>query len=132
MRSNKDRLTFKSLLFSCLLLSALAAALFLLPAPVRTALAAPAASITVDSLADTTGGGVCTLRDAIKTINDNIGYGTCGTGASLIRFSVTGSITLTSDLPHLQSMTTDPVTSVNITIVGQNLYRAFILILALP
>ena len=68
--------------------------------------AAPAASITVDSLADTTGGGVCTLRDAIKTVNDNLSYGTCNTGADTIIFSVNGVITLTSDLPTLvKSMT---------------------------
>lgn len=47
-----------------------------LPPTGQVGQAAPAVAINVSSLADTTGGWVCTLRDAFRTVNYHIGYGT--------------------------------------------------------
>ncbi len=67
---------------------------------------APAASIVVNSLADTsglcstTGTGTCTLRDAIAYANNTA-------GADTINFSVSGIITLTSGLVITDDVTID-------------------------
>ena len=61
-----------------------------------------AGTVTVNSLADTTGDStICTLRDALKVINDGAQHGGCPTtpGADTVDFSVTGTIILGSQLP---------------------------------
>ena len=77
---------------------ALAASLMLL----LSAQVSRAATITVDSLADTTtaGDGDCTLREAIANANNDGsdttgGDCTTGSGADVIDFSVGGVITIT-------------------------------------
>jgi hypothetical protein len=62
---------------------------------------APAATITVDSLADTGAPGICVLRDAIIAANTKVATNGCatGTGNDVITFSVTGLIVLASTLP---------------------------------
>jgi hypothetical protein len=59
---------------------------------------AQAASIAVDSLADTDGPGACTLRSAVATATDNTPHGTCATGGAnnTISFNVNGTITVGS------------------------------------
>ena len=55
---------------------------------------AAAATITVNSLADTTGGAECTLRDAVAAANTDMASGGCtgGSGSDTITFSVSGII----------------------------------------
>jgi hypothetical protein len=64
---------------------------------------ARAATITVDSLADTAAPGICVLRDAITAANTKTATNGCaaGTGNDTIQFSVTGTITLGSTLPQI-------------------------------
>ena len=98
-----------------------------------TATATPA--ITVNNLSDparTSGNGFCTLREAIDNANamgDTSG-GDCAPGTStgneMIRFSVSGTITLNSALPSIStssgsSLTIDG-TGQTITVDGANLY----------
>ena len=74
--------------------------------------AARAATITVNSLADTGAAGICVLRDAITAANTMAATNGCaaGTGNDTIQFSVTGTIALVSTLP--------PVTANILTING--------------
>ena len=66
-------------------------------------MAASAATITVNSTADSTGGSQCTLRDAIAAANNNATSGGCvaGSGADTIKFAVPNLsvIKLTSKTP---------------------------------
>ena len=64
---------------------------------------ARAATITVDSLADTGAPGICVLRDAITAANTMTATNGCvaGTGHDTIDFSVTGTIFLGSTLPEV-------------------------------
>jgi hypothetical protein len=64
---------------------------------------ARAATITVDSLADTGAAGICVLRDAITAANTMTATNGCtaGTGNDTIQFSVTGTISLGSTLPQI-------------------------------
>src|SRR5690349_6568758 len=73
---------------------------------------ARAATITVDSLADTGAPGICVLRDAITAANAKATTNGCaaGDGNDTIQFSVTGTISLASTLPE--------VTASNLTING--------------
>jgi CSLREA domain-containing protein len=75
-----------------------------------TALSAQAATITVNSLADTAlDDGSCTLREAITAVNTNSASGgtagecTAGTSSDLIEFDIAGSIQLTGQLPLITS-----------------------------
>jgi CSLREA domain-containing protein len=62
-----------------------------------------AATITVDTLADGSVSGSCTLRDAITAANTNVAVNACagGTGVDTIMFSRFGTITLGSVLPQV-------------------------------
>jgi hypothetical protein len=73
---------------------------------------ARAATITVNSLADTIRPGVCMLRNAINAANTKKANNAChaGTGNDTILFSVTGTITLGTTLPQ--------ITDSNLTITG--------------
>jgi hypothetical protein len=64
---------------------------------------ARAATITVDSLADTGAPGICVLRDAITAANTMNAKDGCaaGTGSDSIKFGVSGTITLASELPAI-------------------------------
>src|SRR5689334_18749957 len=85
---------------------------------------ARAATITVDSLADTGGPGICVLRDAITAANILMTTNGCtaGTGNDTIQFSVTGKIPLASTLPQVMntagSLTINGPASSGITIDG--------------
>ena len=64
----------------------------------------PNSVIVVNSLADTSGGAECTLRDAIIAANSNAPSGGCpagNAGLDSIAFTVTGTITLSGVLPNL-------------------------------
>jgi CSLREA domain-containing protein len=81
----------------------LGASLVLVAAP------AAAATITVNSLADTSGGAECTLRDAISAANTDMAAGGCpaGAGSDTIIFSVSGTIGLVSSaLPNVPNGST--------------------------
>jgi hypothetical protein len=73
---------------------------------------AKAATITVDSLADTGAPGICVLRDAITAANTRTTTNGCGagTGKDMINFDVTGTISIGSTLPE--------ITDSNLTIYG--------------
>lgn len=64
-----------------------------------------AATIVVDTLLDSTGvDGFCSLREAILAADSNSPSGDCAAGSGpsdRIRFAVTGTIVLTSDLPAI-------------------------------
>ena len=64
---------------------------------------ASAATITVNSLADTGATGICVLRDAITSANTMTATNGCaaGTGNDTIQFSLTGTISLASTLPQV-------------------------------
>ena len=88
---------------------------------------AHAASLTVNSLADTIAvDGKCTLREAIQNANNNAATNAdcaAGSGADTITFSVSGTITLGSDLPTITDaagLTMDG-TGQTVTISGNNL-----------
>jgi hypothetical protein len=65
--------------------------------------AAGAATITVNSLADTGATSICALRDAITAANTMTATNGCaaGTGHDTIRFRVTGTIPIASTLPQI-------------------------------
>jgi len=83
-----------------------------------------AASLVVDSVADTTAGdGVCTLREAITNANSNAApYGDCtaGAGADTITFNVSGTIILGSALPWITDDLSIDGSGQSITISGNN------------
>jgi CSLREA domain-containing protein len=89
----------------------LAAGLIVALALIGSNTVARAATITVDSIADDTNAGHCTLREAINSANGSSGTADCsaGTGTDTIVFSVTGTITLGSKLP---------VVAGNLTVTG--------------
>jgi hypothetical protein len=83
---------------------------------------ARAATITVDSLADTGASSICVLRDAITAANTMTATNGCaaGTGNDTIRFSVTGTIVLANTLPQVtdSQLTINGPISPGITIDG--------------
>jgi hypothetical protein len=83
---------------------------------------ARAATITVDSLADTGAPGICVLRDAITAATTMTATNGCvaGTGSDTINFSVTGTIALASTLPEVTGffLTINGPPSPGITING--------------
>jgi hypothetical protein len=86
---------------------------------------ADAATITVDSLADPGAPSICALRDAINAANNETAVNGCaaGTGNDTIVFSVTGTITLASELPSIAHTLTIQGPSANppaITIDGED------------
>jgi len=87
-------------------------------------MAAHAATIVVNSLADPGAAGICTLRDAITAANKMTKTNSCvaGTGNDTIRFSVTGTIFLASTLPQITDnrLTIKGPPSPGITIDGGN------------
>jgi uncharacterized repeat protein (TIGR01451 family)/CSLREA domain-containing protein len=93
-----------------------------------------AASIVVNSLADTTtpGDGQCTLREALANANtdsDTTGAD-CAAGqdaADVITFSVTGSIVTGSRLDVLDGVTINGPGQASLTIDGANSHRVFYL-----
>ena len=95
--------------------------------------AADAATITVNSLADTVvpGDGNCTLRKAIANANNNAAtYSDCaaGSGTDVINITATGTITLLSALPDLTgSLTINGPGSSSLSISGGNTLRVFYL-----
>jgi CSLREA domain-containing protein len=61
-----------------------------------------ATTITVDTVADTSGGAMCSLRDAITAANTDAVAGGCvagDPGADTIQISVSGTISLIDFLP---------------------------------
>lgn len=110
-----------------LLVIGLGAAVMLAP------FSAEAASITVDTTADTAtaGDGDCSLREAIDNANSDSDTtsGDCpaGTGIDTITFSVSGTIALGSSLPSITD--TDLLTidgGSNITVSGGDAVRPFV------
>ena len=97
-------------------------AVMILPAPTHVR----AASLTVDSLADTIAvDSHCTLREAIQNANNNAATNSdcaVGSGADTIMFSVSGAITLGLILPYIADtagLTIDGIGQ-TITINGNN------------
>ncbi|MBV8356374.1 MAG: hypothetical protein JO189_00345, partial [Deltaproteobacteria bacterium] len=86
--------------------------------------AAQAATITVNSLADTGAPGICVLRDAITAANTMSATNGCvaGTGNDTINFSVTGTIALAGTLPTItdRNLTIKGPALPGITIDGSN------------
>lgn len=86
-----------------------------------------AATITVNSLADGSDPSACTLRDAVRSANNNASYGGCQAGEpgmDTIEFSVTGTIQLTNGALNV----TDDLTiagpgAEELTVDGNNLDR---------
>jgi hypothetical protein len=92
---------------------------------------AHAAGLVVDSLLDTIGiDGICTLREAIQNANNDAITNTdcvAGSGTDTITFSVSGMITLDSELPVIMDadgLTIDG-TGQTVTISGNNAVRVF-------
>jgi hypothetical protein len=91
--------------------------------------AAHAATITVTSLADSSGTNICILRDAITAANTMTATNGCaaGSGNDTINFSVTGTITLGSTLPEIANVAPNSLTidgtGQNITISGNNMVQ---------
>lgn len=95
-------------------------------------LAAHAREFTVDTLADSGGGGNCSLRDAINAANGNPTSGSscnsAGTGGDEIDFGLSGSIDLVQALPPISDTglsINGPQTSPGITINGQGAAQLF-------
>jgi CSLREA domain-containing protein len=90
-----------------------------------------AASLTVNSLADTNNGsdGVCTLREAITAANNNANHNECVStayGNDTITFGVAGTITLGSSLPNIADAAGLTIEGGNtVTISGNNAVRVF-------
>jgi CSLREA domain-containing protein len=91
--------------------------------------AALGTTITVNSLADTTGSPACTLRDAITSADTDSATGGCpagvSTGPDAIVFSVSGAILLGAALPTINSDMSIDGSGQSVTIDGQKLVRAF-------
>jgi hypothetical protein len=85
---------------------------------------AGAATITVNSLANTGTAGICVLRNAITAANTMTATNGCaaGTGKDTIQFSLTGTIPLASTLPQVidSQLTINGPPSPGITIDGGN------------
>jgi hypothetical protein len=89
--------------------------------PLALSTTARAATITVNSLADTGASGICVLRDAITAANTMTATNGCaaGTGTNTIQFSLTGTIDLASTLPTvIKTLTINGPASPGITING--------------
>jgi hypothetical protein len=84
--------------------------------------AALAATITVNSLADTSSPGFCVMRDAITAANTKIATNGCaaGNGRDTIKFRVSGTIALVSTLPEAtdSQLTINGPSAPGITIMG--------------
>ena len=88
--------------------------------------AAHGATITVNSLADPSATGACTLHDAIVAANTMIATNGCaaGTGDDTIQFNVTGTILLGNTLPEVTgTLTINGPASPGITIDGDRKVR---------
>jgi hypothetical protein len=98
----------RTVLRTCAVLVTVIAAIFAL----TLSTAAQAAMIMVDSLADPSASGRCTLHDAITAANTKTATNGCtgGEGTDTILFCITGTITLASTLPQ--------ITDANLTITG--------------
>ena len=85
-----------------------------------TATAARAATITVNTISDTSSPSTCTLRDAIKAANTQTATNDCpaGSGDDAINFGVSGTITLSSQLPAIQNILTIDGSGQAVTIDG--------------
>jgi CSLREA domain-containing protein len=91
---------------------------------------AHAASITVDSTADTLGGSDCTLRAAIQAASTDTAVDDCTAGdpgADTITFAsgLTGTITLSNTLEITSSMTIQGPGAEDLAISGDNTVRVF-------
>ncbi len=87
---------------------------------------AQAADISVNSLADGSVVGVCTLRDAVAAANTDLAVNGCtaGSGPDTISFGVSGTITLTSQLTIVSgSIVTVDGSGQALTISGNNATR---------
>jgi len=93
------------------------------------AYAATGTTITVNSLADTSGSPVCSLRDAITSADTDTATGGCPAGVpagpDAIVFSVSGTIFLGTALPTIDSDMSIDGSAGSITIDGQKSVRAF-------
>src|ERR1700722_5892330 len=120
IHSNRGRIRSKSgeqRVVCRLRLAAMVVALAMSIAPT-----ARAATITVNSLADSGSADVCVLRDALTAANTKVVVNGCvaGTGIDTINFSVTGTITLAIPLPKITNNLTisGPTGSPGITVDG--------------
>ena len=92
---------------------------------------ARAATITVDTLSPTSVSGHCNLSDAITAANTKAVVQACtaGTGTDTIEFSVTGTITLTSELPAITNTSPGSLTidgsGQAITVDGAGMFQIF-------
>jgi CSLREA domain-containing protein len=79
---------------------------------------------TADNVADDNS---CTLREAISAANGTPANDDCGsgTGPYTINFSISGTITLGSELPHINSNMTIDSGAQSITVSGNNTVRVF-------
>jgi CSLREA domain-containing protein len=90
-------------------------------------------TISVDTLADTTGTGDCSLRDAIAAANEDASVGGCpaGSGADTIVFGgLSGTIFLQASLPMVGSEFFSSSVDIdgsgsNVTIDGQGMFSGF-------
>ncbi len=101
-------------------------------APLVWPLTARATEYIVDTLADSSGDGNCSLRDAINAANGEPTAGsscnTPATGGDEIDFGLSGSINLTQPLPPIKDSglsINGPQTSPGITIDGQGVAQLF-------
>lgn len=90
--------------------------------------ASPAAVITVNSVSDVfANDGLCTLREAIQSVNAAMSVGGClagGFGKDTIVITATGYITLTSALPAIfQDVDIEGPGAGALTVSGNSLYR---------
>ncbi len=91
--------------------------------------ASPAAVITVNTVSDVfANDGLCTLREAIQSVNASMSVGGCvsgGLGKDTITITATGVITLSSALPAIfQDVDIVGPGAGVLTISGASLYRA--------
>ena len=92
---------------------------------------ARAATITVDTLSPTSVSGHCNLSDAITAANTKAVVQACtaGSGTDTIEFSVTGTITLTSELPAITNTSPGSLTidgsGQAITVDGAGMFQIF-------
>jgi parallel beta-helix repeat protein/predicted outer membrane repeat protein len=93
---------------------------------VGVAPAASAATITVNNLSGTSVGGQCTLRDALLAADTNTAVQGCaaGSGADTINFSVTGTISLATQLTVNSDVTISGPGAANLTLAPSSTNRA--------
>ena len=88
--------------------------------------AASAATITVNNLSGTSVGGQCTLRDALLAADSNAVVQGCaaGSGADTINFSVTGTISLATELTIDSDVTINGPGAANLKLAPSSTNRA--------